>query len=157
MSITLYHGTLREDLPNILISGLKPFEGWAYGSTTGVFLSQNPETALGWAKMRYQFKNEFRLEVTRFEDEHTIGETDQLLVILEVTIPSSQFGLLRADMEQAEDVGFEGGPLDWEKSLQDIGDVAFNAIIPVSWIHILPSTVPFEPPPGSRGSYRNSL
>ena len=44
---------------------------------------------------------------------------------------------LRADMEQAEDYGFEGESEDWQQSLDVIGDVMYAGDIPSAWISVL--------------------
>lgn len=129
--LVLYHGTLREDLPKIKAEGLKPSEGWGGANTEGVFLSESKEGALYWAKLRFLRDREMKLEENYFDQKFSEQEKN-LLALLEVTITADQFGNLSADMEQAEDVGFEGGEDDWQASLDEIGDVVYKLKIPPS-------------------------
>lgn len=136
-SVTLYHGTLRRKLPKILRRGLQPSEGWGGANTFGVFLSGTPEGALYWAKLAHQRDKDEKLEVGRFDRAYG-DRAAELLAIVEVTIPPAEIGQLKADMEQAEDVGFEGDRDDWEASLEEIGDVMFDGQVPASWVREVP-------------------
>jgi len=133
--IVLYHGTMRTNLPWILKEGLKPYEGWGGYGMKGVFLSGDIEGAEYWAKIQHQKESGGRLEVDRF-DRKFGSQKDELLAILKVTIPASETKWLRADMEQAEDVGFEGDEADWQASLEEIGDAVFIKPIPPNWIQL---------------------
>ena len=53
---------------------------------------------------------------------------------MSVTIPPEAIRNLRADMEQAEDVRFKGEPMDWEASLDQIGDVMYDGEVPAAWV-----------------------
>lgn len=132
-SITFWHGTPRKKLAAVLRSGLTPSEGWGGAGTFGVYLAGSPEGALYWAKIAFQLAAGEKMEVERFDRKYgdRVGE---LLAVVSVTIPPEAIANLRADMEQAEDVGFEGEPEDWEASLEEIGDVMYDGEIPADWV-----------------------
>jgi hypothetical protein len=142
--VKLYHGTLRSSLPGILKKGIEVGEGWGGAGTNGVYLSASPEGALYWAKLQHQKINDEKLEIDRFDRSHTSRDTDRLLAIVEVTIPAEKLDDLKADMEQAEDVGFDGSEDDWQASLDEIGDTRFDGHVPPEWVNALPSTIPFD-------------
>lgn len=129
----LYHGTLTENLPEILANGINVGEGWGGAGTSGTFLSASPEGALYWAKMAYQRTHGEKMEVYGFDRDHG-READNLLAVIEVQIPEDQAGKLMADEEQFEDVGARFSPGDWKQSLKVIGDVRFNGPVPRPWI-----------------------
>lgn len=131
--VVLYHGTLVKNLPEIQRSGLQTSEGWGGYGMEGVFLSGTPEGAEYWAKLTYQRGAGEKLEVDRFDRKFGAQQGD-LLVVLKVTIPAENTQRLQADMEQAEDVGFEGDVEDWQDSLAEIGDVVYPDIVPPEWI-----------------------
>lgn len=124
----LYHGTERHNLATIEEEGLHMGEGWGGAGTNGVFLSGSPEGALYWAKQSYSMRRGEKAE--HFDRHH--GEDE--VVVLEVNIPVEFLSSLKADMEQAEDVGFDGSEDDWERALEEIGDVRFDGPIPPEWI-----------------------
>jgi len=132
-SITFWHGTTRDRLPEILRSGLEPSEGWGGAGTFGVYLSGTPEGALYWAKIAYQLANDEKMEARRFDRKHG-DRIVELLAIVSVTVPPEAIKNLRADMEQAEDVRFKGEPKDWEASLDQIGDVMYDGEVPAAWV-----------------------
>lgn len=134
--VVLYHGTLRGRVPSIKRRGIDVGEGWGGAGTSGVFLSRTPEGALYWAKMAFLRDRGEKLEVARFDRKHG-QRMSKLLSVLEVTIPASELGRLKVDMEQAEDVGFEGSEDDWRASLEQIGDVRFDGVVPPEWIRPL--------------------
>ena len=131
--VTLYHGTLRKNVAKILKNGLNVSSGWGGAGTEGVFLSGSKEGALYWAKLAYQQEHELRMEVSKF-DPANLPE----LAILKVVVPKNKTDLLKADMEQAEDVGFDGDESDWRASLEQIGDVRYDERIPPAWISKIP-------------------
>jgi len=55
-----------------------------------------------------------------------------------VKVPGIALRHLRADLEQAEDVGFDGAPEDWQASLNEIGDVMYAGPVPGEWIKEVP-------------------
>ncbi len=132
-SITFWHGTQRKKLAKVLESGLEPSEGWGGAGTFGVYLAGSPESALYWAKTAFMLAKGEKLDVGRFDFKYG-DRVDELLAIVSVTIPPEAITNLRADMEQAEDVGFEGDPDDWEASLDEIGDVMYDGKIPAKWV-----------------------
>lgn len=129
----LYHGTLTQNLPAIQKDGLQMSEGWGGYGMIGVFLSATTEGAEYWAKLAYQRETGGKPEVFRFDRQYGPQQAD-LLTILRVTIPAEQTHLLKADMEQAEDVGFEGELEDWQDSLSEIGDVVYTETVPPEWV-----------------------
>lgn len=129
----LFHGTLRENLPDIVESGIRRGEGWGGAGTSGVFLSGTPEGALYWAKMAHQREHGENLDVERFDRKHKL-DMDSLLVVLPVLVPPSAEDLLRADEEQFEDVHADFPATDWRKSLEVIGDVRYDGEIPPHWV-----------------------
>ena len=134
-SVVLYHGTLRSNLESIMQDGLRKSSGWGGAGTTGVYLSRSPKGALYWAKIAYMNAQEDSMEPERFDRKYGKQEKD-LLVVLRVEIPVEQTKNLKADMEQAEEYGFEGAPEDWQEGLEVIGDVMYNGDIPREWIRI---------------------
>lgn len=135
-TVTLYHGTLKENVPSILSGGLKVSSGWGGAGTEGVYLSKTPSGAEYWAKIAYMSKNEESLEPEKFDRKYGDKKQD-LISILRIVIPTSEMDNLRADMEQAEDYGFEGESEDWQQSLDVIGDVMYAGDIPSTWISVL--------------------
>ena len=135
-TVTLYHGTLKENVPSILSGGLKVSSGWGGAGTEGVYLSKTPSGAEYWAKIAYMSKNEESLEPEKFDRKYGDKKQD-LISILRIVIPTSEMDNLRADMEQAEDYGFEGESEDWQQSLDVIGDVMYAGDIPSAWISVL--------------------
>lgn len=129
----LFHGTLQEHLPAILENGIQYGEGWGGAGTSGVFLSKTPEGALYWAKLAYQREHEEDLEAYRFDRAHG-HEIDDLLAVLAVEIPEAETKRLYADVEQFEDVHADFAATDWRKSLEVIGDVRFDGIVPPTWV-----------------------
>lgn len=134
--VVLYHGTLRDRVPAILDRGIDVGEGWGGAGTSGVFLSGSRDGALYWAKMAFLREKGEKLEAARF-DRKWGARQDDLLAVLEVRIPACQLARLKADMEQAEDVGFEGDEDDWRASLREIGDVRFDGPVPAAWVKTL--------------------
>lgn len=128
-----FHGTLLENVPNLLDRGIEPTEGWGGAGTVGVFLSGTPDGALYWAKLAYQRNHGGKMEIDRFDREHA-QELDNLVAILAVEIPSDSFDGLWGDEEQYEDVDAEIHPQDWRGSLREIGDIRFDGPIPPQWI-----------------------
>jgi hypothetical protein len=128
-AVTLYHGTLREYLDPILRGGIEVGEGWGGAGTSGVFLSKTVDGAVYWAKMGYQREHEERMEISKF-DPANLKE----LAVVKVSVPADKTENLRADMEQADDVGFEGDETDWQASLKEIGDVRYDGEVPASWV-----------------------
>ena len=135
-SVILYHGTLKEKVPAILRDGLKKSIGWGEAGTEGVYLSGTRAGAEYWAKIAYMSANDERLESGIFDREYG-DRKDELIRVLRVEIPMSAIGNLRADMEQAEEYGFEGESEDWQQSLNVIGDVMYDGDIPSNWITVL--------------------
>jgi len=137
-SLILYHGTTKDRLPEIKRQGLLPSYGWGMAGTKGVYLTKYKDVAKYWAKLRFlgslqeQGEN-IQVEETFF-DRKFGDKSDDLLAVLQVTIPPNKLSNLFADMEQAEDVGFSGEDSDWELSLKEIGDVRYNGKIPPTWI-----------------------
>jgi len=136
--VFLYHGSILGRVPSILARGIDVGEGWGGAGTSGVFLSGSPEGALYWAKMAFLRDRGEKLEVASFDRKYG-PRMHKLIAVLGVRIPASETGRLRADMEQAEDVGFEGTDEDWEASLDQIGDVRFDGQVPLEWIELLAS------------------
>lgn len=132
-ALTLYHGTLKSAVPNILEQGLNPSSGWGGAGTEGVYLAGSIDSAKYWALFAYAREQEIDFELTdrllKLE-----ARTMRNIAILEVRIPQDQLANLQADMEQAEDVQYEGDPEDWRASLEQIGDVMYRGTIPPSWI-----------------------
>jgi len=131
----LYHGTLKEHIKEIeKFGGIKETQGWGGAGTFGVFLSGTYDAALLWAKIAYmvQIHNEFN--PFKFDRLFPSDAAWDQIVVLEVKIPKKFESLLRVDLEQAEDVGFEGNEYDWRASLKQIGDVRFAAPVPISWL-----------------------
>lgn len=135
-SVVLYHGTTRKHLAKIMRQGLKASGGYGGAGTFGTYLSGSKDGALYWAKKAFMLDNGEKGEIERFDRKYGKRQ-DELLAILQVNIPASAIDKLRADMEQAEDVGFEGGPENWQVSLEQIGDVMFDGNIPASWLTVL--------------------
>ena len=135
-SVTLYHGTLKENVLSILSGGLKVSSGWGGAGTEGVYLSKTPSGAEYWAKIAYMSKNEEPLEPEKFNRKYGDKKED-LISILRIVIPASETKNLKADMEQAEEYGFEGESEDWQQSLDVIGDVMHDGDIPSAWITVL--------------------
>jgi hypothetical protein len=129
----LFHGTLIENIPEILSNGIEAGEGWGGAGTSGAFLSGTPAGALYWAKMAYQRTNSEKMEVHRFDRDHG-QEVDHLLAVVAVEIPEDETGRLMADEEQFEDVLARFDPTDWRESLKAIGDVRFDGPIPADWV-----------------------
>jgi hypothetical protein len=139
----LFHGTLLQNLPEILTSGIEVSEGWGGANTSGAFLSGTPEGALYWAQMAYQREQGEKLEIYKFDRDHG-HEVDHLLAVVAVEIPEDETGRLMADQEQFEDVHARFDPTDWRESLKAIGDVRFDGPIPPNWVTevIRPSSIP---------------
>lgn len=138
----LFHGTLAHHINDILENGITMGEGWGGAGTEGVFLSGTPEGALYWAKMAYQRANDGKLEAYSFDRDHG-READRLIAVVAVQIPKAHSKHLMADEEQFEDVGADFEPDDWRQSLEKIGDVRFNGMIPPEWLRevISPSEI----------------
>jgi hypothetical protein len=134
-SVTLYHGTLRKNLKAIMTHGLTESSGWGGAGTSGVYLSSTKEGALYWAKMAYMREIEEEMELARFDRRYG-KNANQLLAVLTVTIPPEALQNLQADMEQAEDVEYDGDPADWQASLDQIGDARFQGRVPPEWISL---------------------
>jgi len=130
--ITLYHGTLKARLPEIEKYGLQPTEGWGGAGTVGVFLSKDRAGAKYWAKLAFLLEAGEKLEERIFDRKYQTFKNE--LVLLKVMIPVANQSQLKADMEQAEDVYYEGNEDDWQRSLEEIGDVRFDGTIPPEWI-----------------------
>jgi hypothetical protein len=135
-SITLYHGTLKENLKNIMKKGLSPSSGWGGGDTYGIYLSKMPEGALYWAKIAFRVKKNEQMDLEKLERKYG-KQMEENLAVLEVKIPFEALDNLRADMEQAEDYDFEGEETDWQESLEVIGDVMYDGLIPPKWLKIV--------------------
>ena len=138
MPLTLYHGTLQDFIPDIMRDGLEPNEGWGGYGQCGVFLTNNVEEALYWAKFAYVRSRDPNdpdtpTSVERFDSYQT--PTDSL-VVLEVTIPDEATPTLQADMEQAEDFGFPGEQGDWEDALKMHGSLCMPFKVPPEWIEV---------------------
>lgn len=129
----LFHGTLLKNIPAIMGRGISRGEGWGGAGTSGVFLSGTPEGALYWAKMAYQREHGEKFEIHSFDRDHG-REIDDLLAVVAVMIPQDAYALLRADEEQFEDVRADFPATDWRRSLEVIGDVRFDEVIPREWI-----------------------
>lgn len=129
----LFHGTLAQNVDEILRKGIMEGEGWGGANTRGVFLSRTPEGALYWAKLAHQREHGERLEVSRFDREYR-HIADRLLAVLVVDIPDEEIGSLRADAEQFEDVGVNLPIEDWRESLRLIGDARFDGKVPPEWV-----------------------
>lgn len=134
-SLVLYHGTLRSNISSIQKSGLKPSSGWGGWGTEGVFLEATNDGALYWAKICHQRSVDKNMDTERFDREFG-PKQDELLAVLKVTVPASHLVNLNADMEQAEDFGFDGDESDWQESLEEIGAVRYKGTIPPSWISV---------------------
>lgn len=134
--LVLYHGTTIDRLSGILESGLEPSEGWGSAGTEGVFLSGTEAGALSWAKIRLMRDMGWSKWEDRYFSERLGRDGLLCLVVLRVRVPESAQGGLRADMEQAEDFGFEGEPEDWESALDEMGELMFDGEIPASWIDV---------------------
>ena len=139
--VVLYHGTFKPFVPSILKDGLTPATGWGGANTTGVFLSGSPEGARYWG--RYAAASNLDLDGDGDADFDGNAERYERrfpslphVQVLRVTVPANKVKNLRADMEQAEDVGFEGGAADWQESLAAIGDVMYAGPIPAAWIEV---------------------
>ena len=137
--IVLYHGTLDQFVPNILREGLKPAPGWGGANTFGVFLSGSYDGAQNWG--RYAAASNLDLDGDGESDFG--GDAERYtrafpslphVRVLKVTVPAAMAKNLRADMEQAEEHGFERGPKDWRASLSIIGDVMYAGGIPAEWL-----------------------
>lgn len=135
-SVILYHGTLKENVPLILSGGLKKHSGWGDAGTEGVYLSKTRSGAEYWAKIAYMSANEEGYEPEIFDRKYGDKKED-LISILRIVIPASETKNLKADMEQAEEYGFEGESEDWQQSLDVIGDVMYAGVIPSNWISVL--------------------
>jgi GNAT superfamily N-acetyltransferase len=139
--VVLYHGTFKPFVPSILKDGLTPATGWGGANTTGVFLSGSPEGARYWG--RYAAASNLDLDGDGDADFDGNAERYERrfpslphVQVLRVTVPANKVKNLRADMEQAEDVGFEGGAEDWQESLAAIGDVMYAGPVPAAWIEV---------------------
>jgi hypothetical protein len=133
--LVLHHGTTVDRLPGVLKRGIKVGEGWAGASTEGVYLSRHDDSALMWAKTRLMRDLGWdKIEESRFD--RILGEDGlRVLVVLEVHVPKEAEGLLRADMEQAEDFQFEGEAEDWERAYDEMGgELMLNGPVPPEWI-----------------------
>lgn len=131
----LYHDTLKRHLKKIeRYGGIKTTTGWGGANTVGVFLSGTFDAALLWAKIAYMVQTRDEFNPGKFDRIFPGDKAWSKIAILEVRIPDQYESLLFADMEQAEDVGFEGDERDWRLSLKEIGDVRFDSPIPISWI-----------------------
>jgi hypothetical protein len=130
----LFHGTLRENLPEILRDGISVGEGWGGAGTSGVFLSRTREGALYWAKLAWQRANEEKLEVERFD--RRFPNPYEVLAVVEVEIPPDCLVSLKADLEQEEDMNLDQplDPDDWQASLDLIGDVRFDGPVRPEWL-----------------------
>jgi hypothetical protein len=140
LPVVLYHGTLRENVPGILTEGLHTSEGMGWEGNVGVYLAGSIDSAMYWAKFAFQLMHdEDDLRISDAEDFDLVygKRQEEFLAIVEVTIPYSYTKDLRADMEQAEDVDFEGDETDWKLSLKEIGDVMFVRDIPPEWIKLV--------------------
>lgn len=129
----LYHGTTRAAVRKILKSGLRTTAGWGGAGTEGVYLSGSPAGALAWAMQSLLTKTGEGGDVSRFFRKHRLDE----LALLEVRIPEDELVNLKADMEQAEDVQYDGEEDDWQAALEQIGDVRFDKPIPAAWLRML--------------------
>ena len=132
-SVVFYHGTPRKKLSSILKKGIEPSAGWGGAGTFGVYLAGTPQGALYWAKIAHQASNGEKMEASRFDRKYG-DRVAEILAIVSVTVPSEAVANLRADMEQAEDVGFDGEETDWEASLEEIGDVMYDGHVPAEWV-----------------------
>lgn len=131
----LYHGTLKRHLKKIeKYGGLKITRGWGGQGTMGVFLSGTFESALLWAKIAYMVQTHQEFSPSKFDRLYPEDKAWDKIAILGVKIPQKFGSLLRADEEQREDSGFSGDEYDWRGSLKKIGDVRFDAPIPVAWL-----------------------
>lgn len=131
--VTLFHGTLASCAEKILREGLVASSGWGGAGTHGVYLSGSLDGAFYWAKLAYLRERGEKLEAARFNSKYSY---DNIKVIV-VKIPEKAFDKLRADMEQSEDYCFNGSEMDWEDSLEKIGDVMFAGNIPSDWLYPL--------------------
>lgn len=129
----LFHGTLLQNIPEILSNGIEEGEGWGGAGTVGTFLSGTAEGALYWAKLAYMRFNDEKMEADRFDRDHG-DEADKLIAVIIVEIPEHAEDELKADQEQFEDVMADFSPNDWRQSLKEIGDVRFDGSIPPEWI-----------------------
>jgi hypothetical protein len=135
--VVLYTGTTVDRLPKILEKGLTAGEGWGGAGTSGhVFLTNSPRSALDWAKIRFLRDIEARNIEPGWFDRILGQEGLDAVVVLKVEIPLEAEGLLRADMEQAEDFQFEGEPEDWEEAWFAMGELMFEGTIPPMWIEV---------------------
>lgn len=132
----LYHGTQRKYIDSIMKDGIRTTEGRGGAGTSGVYLSATPQGALYWAKDNFVMDHPEIKEISRLDRHYTSEELEEMFVVLKVKIPANKTSFLKADMEQAEDVGFEGSDKDWESSLEQIGDVVFEEKIPSAWIEV---------------------
>ena len=140
--VVLYHGTFKDFVPSILRDGLTPATGWGGANTTGVFLSGSFEGARRWGRyaaasnldLDGDGESDFSGDAERYERRFPSLPHVQ---VLRVTIPATKVKHLRADMEQAEEFGFEGKPTDWRGSLKAIGDVMYAGPIPAAWIEVV--------------------
>ena len=133
--LILYHGLIRSNLAKVKTQGLKPSHGYGGAGTNGVYLTKYKDVAIYWAKLQYMrsLEDYTMVDETLFDKRYG-KQIKKLLAIVQVTIPPTAFDNLHADMEQAEDVGFEGSESDWKGSLEKIGDVRFDSTIPTAWI-----------------------
>jgi hypothetical protein len=134
-ALILYHGLVRKNLSKIKTQGLKPSYGYGGAGTKGVYLTKNKDTAVYWAKLQYMRNlEEYTMVDETLFDKRYGKQLKNLLAVVQVTIPPSDFNKLYADIEQREDVGFDGDESDWKASLEQIGDVRFDGTITPAWI-----------------------
>ena len=161
--LVFYHGTLDQFVPSILRDGLKPAAGWGGANTFGVFLSGSYGGAQSWG--RYAAASNLDLdgdgEIDFDGDAERYARAFPTLPhvqVLKVTVPAAMVKNLRADMEQAEEHGFEGAPKDWRASLSIIGDVMYAGAIPSEWLSPAgdpPASAPLTP--AQEGRVREAL
>ncbi len=73
-----------------------------------------------------------RADVSKFEP-----------VLLQITIPKSEFGRLMGDddwLAKHRHAGTQADPTDWIKSLGEFGQIAYRGTIPPNWITVLAGT-----------------
>ena len=85
MQPPLYHGTLRDNVPSILRTGIRAGQGWGGAARPGVFLSATPEAALYWSKMSLLKKMGLPQEESNFP-----GLDESELAVLRVSVPPEE-------------------------------------------------------------------
>lgn len=138
--MTLYHGTLSDNLDSIYKRGIDVGEGWGGSGTSGVFLAADPKTALYWgqvAAVREYNDSEDNEESLGYDEYDRLPRSMKKAVVVEVHVPKGEVHRLLPDMEQAEDFGLEDPST--QESLEIMRSAVFPERIPASWLGMRPN------------------